>query len=243
MEASSDVLPIISSESLGTDLLVESLKCRNSGSHFLQHTHRTMNKDVRKGRIGANILPAHESDGLRSERQQGDWIIFGLAHTRLWTLKTYILFIKTMKSRGLIKRILAIGPINNNYADQELEFANEHLGEDVLFQLGALPADEVSGELLQAEVALVASSPETLKKSGSFAALAAHALPIICDIPSNLSDPPARALFKPAELMNKSDILVSPEYEKRKKQLHHWFWRTRNWKVIELNMTSWMKEG
>lgn len=202
-----------------------------------------MNRDVRKGRIGANILPAHESDGLKSERQQGDWVVFGLAHTRLWTLKTYILFIKTMKSRGLIKRILAIGPINNIYAVEELAFAKEHLGEDVLIQLGALPADEVSRELLRAEVALVASSPETLRKSGSFAALAAHALPIICDVPSSLIDPPAKTLFKPAELMNKSHILSSSEYEKRKKQLHHWFWKTRNWKVIELNMTSWMQEG
>lgn len=202
-----------------------------------------MNRNVRKGRIGANILPTHELDGLRSERQQGDWIVFGLAHTRLWTLKTYILFIKTMKSRGLLKRVLAIGPVNNSYSDQELKFANDHLGENVLFQLGALPAEQVSEELLRAEVALIASSPETLRKSGLFAALAAHAVPIICDVPSNLSDPPGRALFKPAELMNKSDILGSPEYEKRKKQLHHWFWRTRNWKVVELNMKSWLKEG
>lgn len=202
-----------------------------------------MNRNVREGRIGVNILPGHESDGLASQRQQGDWVVFGLAHTRLWTLKTYILFIKTMKARGLIKRILSIGPVNNSYADQELEFANEHLGENVLIQLGALSADDVSAELLRAEIALVASSPETLKKSGSFAALAAHALPVICDIPSNLADPPAKALFKPAELMNRPDILMSSEHEKRKKQLHYWFWRTRNWKVIELNMTSWMKEG
>ncbi|WP_407425930.1 hypothetical protein [Arcticibacter sp.] len=202
-----------------------------------------MIENVRKGRIGANILPTHELDGLTSERQQGDWVVFGLAHTRLWTLKTYIIFIKTMKARGLIKRVLAIGPINNSHADQELKFANEHLGENVLFQLGALPADEVSTQLLRAEAALIASSPETLKKSGLFAAVAAHALPVICDVPSNLLDPPGRALFKPAELMNKSNILVSPEYEKRKKQLHHWFWRTRNWKIVELNMKSWMKEG
>ncbi|PRY54501.1 hypothetical protein B0I27_102268 [Arcticibacter pallidicorallinus] len=202
-----------------------------------------MNKDVHKRRVGANILPAHEFDGIRSERQQGDWIIFGLAHTRLWTLKTYILFIKTMKSRGLLKRILAIGPVNNSYSNQEYQFAKDHLGENVLIQLGALPAEQVSEELLRAEVALIASSPEALKKSGLFAALAAHAVPVICDVPSNLSDPPAKALFKPAELMNKPEILRSPEYEKRKKQLHHWFWRTRNWKIVELNMKSWLKEG
>lgn len=202
-----------------------------------------MNRNVRKACTGANILPAHESDGLRSERHQGDWVIFGLAHTRLLTLKAYILFIKKMKSRGLVKRILAIGPINNSYASQELDFANEHLGADVLVQLGALPADDVSDELLRAELALVVSSSEALRKSGSFAALAAHALPVICDIPSNLIDPPGKALFKPAELMNRPHLLASPEYGRRKKQLHHWFWRTRNWKVIELNMTSWMKEG
>lgn len=202
-----------------------------------------MNRDVRNGRTVANILPAHESDGLKSERQQGDWVVFGLAHTRLWTLKTYILFIRTMKARGLVNRILAIGPLHNEYASQELEFAREHFGENFLVQLGALPAVDVSKELLNAEVALVASNPETLTKSGSFAAFAAHALPVICDFPSRLTDPPAKALFKPSELMNKSHILTSPEYEKRKKQLHHWFWRTRNWKRIELNMASWMKEG
>lgn len=202
-----------------------------------------MNRDVRKGRTGANILPAQESDGLKSERQQGDWIVFGLAHTRLWTLRTYILFIKTMKSRGLVKRIISIGPINNAYASQELEFATEHLGEDVLIQLGALPADQVSRRLLHAEVALVASNPESLKKSGLFAALAAHALPVISDVPTSLNDPPGRIIFRPVEIMNKAQILSSPEYDKRKKQLHHWFWKTRNWKTIELNMTSWMKEG
>jgi len=202
-----------------------------------------MNRDVRKGRIGANILPAQESDGLKSERQQGDWIVFGLAHTRLWTLRTYILFIKTMKSRGLVKRIISVGPINNAYASQELEFANEHLGENVLIQLGALPADQVSRRLLHAEVALVASDPESLKKSGLFAALAAHAVPVISDVPTSLDDPPGRVIFRPVEIMNKAQILDSPEYDKRKKQLHHWFWKTRNWKTIELNMTSWMKEG
>lgn len=202
-----------------------------------------MNRDVRRGRTGANILPAHESDGLKSERRQGDWVVFGLAHTRLWTLKNYILFIRAMKTRGSLRRIISIGPLNNSYAIQELEFANEHLGEGILVQLGPLSADEVSQRLLQAEAALVASAPESLRKSGLFAALAAHAVPVISDVPTSLNDPPGKAFFRPVEIMNKPQLLGSLEYDRRKKQLHHWFWKTRNWKTIELNMTSWMKEG
>lgn len=202
-----------------------------------------MNEKNANSPVGANILPVDASDGLNSARKEGDWVIFGLAHTRLWTLQAYIIFIKMMQSRGVLKRILAVGPLGNKYAQQELDLANKQLGPDVLVQMGAVLPIELSKILLTSEAALVAQSSENLRKSGTFAALAAHAIPIICDVPINLQEPPGRSLFRPIEMMNKSGLLRTAESNRRRRQLHQWFWKAKSWKTIGINMTNWMKEG
>jgi len=50
--------------------------------------------DIRMGRIGSNILPPYPEKGLNSERKIGKWIIFGLAHTRLWTIQAHMPLLK-----------------------------------------------------------------------------------------------------------------------------------------------------
>jgi len=63
----------------------------------------TNSKKVRLSLVGANILPVDKENGLTSIRKAGEWVIFGLAHTRLWTLQQHLPLIKELYNKGVIK--------------------------------------------------------------------------------------------------------------------------------------------
>jgi hypothetical protein len=200
----------------------------------------TNSKKVRLSLVGANILPVDKEHGLTSIRKPGEWVVFGLAHTRLWTLQQHLPLIKELYHKGIIKKIYAIGPVNNQFANEELSIALKELGPDVLIQTGTLDPGEVSAVMLTAEAALVGQTADSLRKSGTFAALSAHAVPVICEAPASLDEPPGVAIFRPHELMTNQTLLSTTEGEKRRLLLHQWFWLTRSWEAIALDMQSWI---
>ncbi len=200
----------------------------------------TNNKKIRLSLVGANILPANKDYGLNSIRKPGEWVIFGLAHTRLWTIQQHLPLIKELYRKGVIKKIYAIGPIDNQFAAEELRLTKSMLGPDVLIQTGILEPDEVSDRMLTAEAALVGQTADSLRKSGTFAALSAHAVPVVCEAPFSLDEPPGYAIFRPHELLSNQNIVSTTEGEKRRLLLHQWFWLTRSWEAIAIDMQSWI---
>lgn len=197
--------------------------------------------NIRLGPIGANILPADKDAGLTSLRQAGVWVVFGLPHTRLWTLQTFLPLLKALHAKGLLREIQALGPADNSYAWQEAALAASELGPGVLVQKGMLRPVEITTHLLGAEAALVRQDADSLRKSGTFAALAAHAVPVVCEAPLSLLMPPGKGLFRPAEIQNDLHLFYSDEGKHRRQRLHTWFWSTRSWEAIGLDLRTWMQ--
>jgi hypothetical protein len=197
--------------------------------------------DVRLNAIGSNILPPSLEAGLQSIREPGSWLVFGLSHTRLWALEAHLPLLQAMYKRGSIKRIYSIGPTDTSYAKQERELIANNLGPDVLEQLGALEPAEVSQQMLRAEAALMGLNIDGLKKSGTFAALAAHAVPVICEVDTTLQQPPGAAFLQPQEVLADPTLVFNAESERRRRQMHEWFWATRSWSAIGQSMKSWLQ--
>lgn len=196
---------------------------------------------IQINQVGANIYPADRYSGLTSERRKGEWVVFGLSHTRLWALKAHQDLIRHLLASGVMKKIRSIGPSDDTFAKQEAAFINEHFGENILEQLGALSTGQVSYELLTASGSLVGQTADSLRKSGSFAAMAAHGTPVVCSAPRVLADPPGSALFQPEELLADPNIISSDEGAGRIKRLHEWFWSTRSWEAISRDVKAWME--
>jgi len=197
-------------------------------------------KSVHISPIGSNILPVDKESGLESTRQKGKWIIFGLAHTRFWTLQKHLDVLKELHSKGVLKQLLVIGPIENTYAEKEAALAEKHFGPGFLKQLGVLSSEEVSEQMLGAEAALIGQTADSLNKSGTFSALAAHGVPVIGDVSATLNEPPGSAIFHPSEFKEDNNIILTPDGEKRRVQLYNWFWLNRSWEALALDMRNWM---
>jgi len=195
---------------------------------------------VRIGFVGANISPYPFDAGLHTKRKEGIWVVFGLSHTRLWTLKKYSALIQHLIQTGKMKQLRIIGPVDDAYGLRETMYIKESLFERRLIQLGTLKQEEVSCELLSASGGLVGQSADSLKKSGSFAAMAAHAVPVVCDVAEALKEPSGRFLFRPQELFDDFRIFEN-ECVDRSRKLHEWYWTTRSWDAIGKDLLSWMK--
>lgn len=195
---------------------------------------------IQLGLVGANITPTYKEIGLRSERQTGVWAVFGLAHTRLWALQAHLPLLKNLHEQGSLVQLHSIGPADNSYAREEAQFIEENFGKNVLVQFGSLQPEEVSRQLLHVEAAIVKQDADSLYKSGSFSALAAHAVPVVCEVPTSLNNPPGKALFRPNEVQENPEIIRNEEGKKRRQQLHNWFWSTRSWEAIGQDMHTWM---
>ena len=191
--------------------------------------------------VGSNILPPTPDAGLTSTRQPGTWLVFGLPHTRFWALRAHLDTLRALHERGVLRQIHAIGPVDTTYARQELALISKALGPGVLVQLGALAPAEVSVQLLGAEAALVGLNADGLKKSGTFAALAAHAVPVICKVNPALAQPPGAALLQPAEVLADPLLVTNAEGERRRQQLHAWFWANRSWEAIGQALHYWLQ--
>jgi hypothetical protein len=196
--------------------------------------------DIRLGLVGANIEPAEQEIGFQSDRQAGVWALFGLSHTRLWAMQAHQPLLQSLFAQGKLKQIMAIGPVDTAFATEEAAFAASAFGPGKLVQLGALRPSEVSQQLLSVEAAVIKQDADSLRKSGSFAALAAHAVPVICDVPDKLDSPPGRAIFRPHEIATDPTLLINAEGTQRRRQLHDWFWSTRSWNTISNDIQLWM---
>lgn len=203
----------------------------------------SLRTNVRLNPVGSNVVPAHHEAGLLSKRQPGEWLVFGLPHTRLWSIEAHLPFLKTMHNKGLLHHIRAVGPTDTKFARQEKDLVDKEVGPGVLIQLGALEPAEISRELLQAEAALVGLNANGLKKSGTFAALAAHAVPIICEVDKQLDSPPGETLLQPSEVLANPGLLTNDEGDRRRRQLHNWFWSTRSWEAIGQSLHAWLQEA
>lgn len=193
------------------------------------------------GLIGANILPINRDIGFTSLRRRGEWVIFGLPHTRLWAFQDNLTFMKDMYKKGYLKKLNTIGPRDNTFAKQEVALANENFGEGFLFALGELQPMQVSEQLLCSEAAIISQTADSLNKSGSFASLAAHAVPIICQIPS-LKEPFKGSIFNPLEIISNPNVFYNNLGKNKISRLHKWFWSMRGWDAISLDLTNWMKK-
>ncbi|SEL24973.1 hypothetical protein [Parapedobacter koreensis] len=191
--------------------------------------------------IGANISAPPDINVLKTNRQHGVWVIFGLPHTRLWTLKKNITLIRELVGRGNIIQIKAIGPKSGQYSNEEIKFANENLGKETYIQLGVLSDSHISYELLKVEGAFVGQTYDSITKSGTFLSIVAHGVPVICDVDKALQDPPSDGLFRPKELLNGYDIVMKKSNDRTKKMLE-WYHKRRTWKAIGENLTDWMSQ-
>ncbi|QJD80122.1 hypothetical protein [Spirosoma rhododendri] len=195
---------------------------------------------VKMGTVGANVLPSEPEQGFLSQRQPGVWATFGMAHTRLWAMQAHKELLQSLFERGHLTSLLAIGPVDNTYADQEAAFAQQAFGPGKLVQLGALSPGDVSKHLLSVEAAVIRQDADSLPKSGSFASLASHGVPVICDAPDGLVQPPHGGFFLPREVMADPALLLNDEGVVRRRLLHDWFWSTRSWQTIGRDMHTWM---
>jgi hypothetical protein len=186
---------------------------------------------IDSGLVGANILPHKKEDGVQASREDGVWSIFGLSHTRLWTLQKHKEFIMKMVVVGTVKEIRLIGPFNDKNGTLELDYIQKHFQNIDIKQLGSLSVEEVNNELLRTSAGLIGQTGDSIKKSGTFAALAAYGVPIICDVLEELIDPPVESLFNTNELIVDYTIFEREKIQ-RSKLLHDWFWQTRSWDVI-----------
>jgi hypothetical protein len=192
--------------------------------------------------VGANIFPSDPLAGLTSIRDPGVWVIFGLPHTRLWTLEANLVLIKKLIQEGMLKTIRSIGPSDHSpVALEEKQYAANHFGENILVQLGSIAPGEVTKELLTAYGAFVGQTADSLRKSGSFAAIAAHATPVVCNAPNSLVTPPGLGFFNGAELAS-NPALFELEKTDRSTKLHRWYWETRSWKAIASDLNHWINK-
>ncbi len=220
--------------------LADGITTLTSGQQDGLHQLLGSQTDVRLGLVGANIEPIEREIGFQSDRQSGVWALFGLSHTRLWAMQAHQPLLQSLFAQGKLKQITAIGPIDTAFAAEEAAFAASTFGPGKLIQLGTLEPAEVSQQLLTVEAAIIKQDADSLRKSGSFAALAAHAVPVICDVTEKLDSPPGQAIFRPHEVTANPGLLINDEGLHRRRQLHDWFWSTRSWSMIGNDMQRWM---
>lgn len=199
----------------------------------------TQGKTILLQPVGANIYPAASINPLETHRNDGVWVVFGLSHTRLWTLQANATLIEELVKNNIVKQIRSIGPKDDGNGAAEAEFAAKHFGDGILQQLGTLPINDISGELLKAQGAFVGQTADSLTKSGTFLSMAAHGVPVVCNVTGVLTNPPSEALFKPDELL-KNPQLINIEATKRTKIMLDWYKQTRSWNAIGKSFTTWM---
>lgn len=144
--------------------------------------------DKRHGRlipIGANILPAEKTVPRTwdfNSHGKLNIVVFGLPRTRLRALETHEALLKTLQARGWIGRITLLGKRNDRprFAKASEKFKKRIAPPSVWCELVDLNPQELSQVLLAHDLGLVGNEPDTLTKSGVFAALCAHGvLPVV----------------------------------------------------------------
>jgi hypothetical protein len=128
--------------------------------------------------------------------------IFGLPNTRLTALRRHGRLLKAMISAELVESILLIGKSDRSarHAQRVAEHQRQIGGQwRLLFDL---PPIQVAEALAECDVGLIANEPDTLTKSGVFAALATNGVvAVVADSPHVPVPPP----FNDCVLLNDED--------------------------------------
>ncbi len=132
--------------------------------------------------VPANISPeAAGNHGPGPKRSKLRLVIFGLPETRLRTLKAHRFFISWLRNRGGLGELvlLGAGDETDRFAVKGARLADELAGAGVR-RVGATDAAGVSVELVRADLGLSAYAADETGKSGTLAALFAHACAVGC---------------------------------------------------------------
>jgi hypothetical protein len=130
--------------------------------------------------IASNIpAEAMNLDERRAENQR--IVVFGLAKTRLWALERHWRFLRELSRAGLLEHITLLGKRPELDDERAWQRWADRIGSGANWRKGFnLSNAEISSELTQHDIGLLANEPDILTKSGVFAALATHGvLPII----------------------------------------------------------------
>ena len=162
---------------------------------------------VESGRIipiGSNIpVVAGRSANNVLENRKLKFVSFGLARTRLWALERHWKLLRELNNAGLLECVTLLGKKSEAEDTRAEESFVQRIGAGVNWRRRFdLPAEEISHELVQHDLGLVANEPDILTKSGVFAALANHGVvPVI----SSTSDVALPKWMQHAVLANDDD--------------------------------------
>ena len=142
--------------------------------------------------IGSNIARVPEPDDRRRSAKGFRFILFGLARSRLWALERHEKLLRALPADGVLHSVTLLGKPNAPQDERAWRTFKARLGAEASWNMRFnLSADEISRELLAHDFGLLANEPDTLTKSGVFAAFAAHGvIPVIASGKSARWAPP-----------------------------------------------------
>jgi len=130
--------------------------------------------------IASNIpAPAALSAAPAAARKR--IVIFGLAKTRVWALERHWRLLRELHRAGLLEHVTLLGKAPERADVRAWRWWALRIGHGVNWrQQFDLSPQEISDELAQHDLGLLANEPDILTKSGAFAALATHGVvPVI----------------------------------------------------------------
>ncbi|HEY0549627.1 MAG TPA: hypothetical protein VGF13_08500, partial [Verrucomicrobiae bacterium] len=132
--------------------------------------------------IGSNVPVAAERSANRGMAHGKIRLVsFGLARTRLWALERHWKLLRQLNERGALECITLLGKRGADEDTRAEESFIQRIGRGVKWHRRLdLSAKELSHELHQHDLGILANEPDILTKSGVFAALANHGVvPIV----------------------------------------------------------------
>lgn len=189
--------------------------------------------------ISSNITPPQSSEIVKLPRDNGVWVIFGLPHSRRDALVKLRPFLISLISLGVLSKIWTIGPSEiSKDVVLEREIA-EYTGiTDLVEPLGHLSNEEISKRLCRAKFAFTGQTGDSILKSGTFMAYAAHGLTVIgTDLNSS---EPGKYLIHPNTMISCPELKREKLIHEKAEALHHWFWSNRSWPHIGNYALEWM---
>ena len=173
--------------------------------------------------VGSNIQPLQTASPTRRPRLA---VLFGLAGTRIRTLRTMRSDLQALAARGRISRIITAGA-GDSEQEQTL-LAGLDLSEG-FEQRGAVSELEISATLSSASFGISDQDELSLTKSGTFMAYASHALNVLSPHAACSKPEPICWLTAPGEIL---DGVAQSELEQRATHLLEWQRRTASWSHI-----------
>jgi hypothetical protein len=145
--------------------------------------------------IGSNIALAAEPNISVRTRAAGEglrFVVFGLARTRIWALESHWKLLRALQAAGALHSVTLLGKPYGSQDEKTWQGLKHKVGADVRWNLRFdLGAAEISRELLAHDFGLLANEPDTLMKSGVFAAFATHGvIPLISQRKATPVTPP-----------------------------------------------------